>query len=87
MSTSCNRERSKSFFITRGTHSCTVLETCCVFDSSVSRSKSFSITRGTVIENDLLLLRDELNKQHVPRKERDLAPRVIENDLLLIRDP
>jgi hypothetical protein len=35
---------------------------------------------------DLLLLRDELNKQHVPRKERDWVPRVIENDLLLLRD-
>jgi hypothetical protein len=34
-----------------------------------------------VIENELLLLTDESNTQHVSRTGRDLVPRVIENDL------
>jgi hypothetical protein len=39
--------KSKSFTITRGTHSRSFLETCCVFNSLLRRSKSFSITRDT----------------------------------------
>ena len=39
-----------------------------------------------VIENDLVLLKDKSNTQHVPRTGREWVPRVIENDLLLLRN-
>jgi hypothetical protein len=39
-----------------------------------------------VIENDLLLLTDESNTQHVSRTVHEGVPRVIKNDLLLLTD-